>query len=85
MESAEIKELLEKELTLTELKVSGDGSHFEVIAVSDHFAEMSRVKRQQTIYGPLSHFIADNTIHALSIKTFTEAEWAQQQKFGNLG
>jgi acid stress-induced BolA-like protein IbaG/YrbA len=44
--------------------VSGDGSHFQVIAVGELFAGMSRVKKQQAIYAPLMEYIADNRIHA---------------------
>ena len=41
---------------------------------------MSRVKKQQTVYGPLMEYIADNRIHAVSIKAYTPAEWARDRK-----
>lgn len=44
---------------------AGDGSHYQVIAVSDMFDGMSRVKKQQAIYAPLMDKIAANEIHAL--------------------
>lgn len=57
-------------LSLGEVHVSGDGSHFQVIAVGEMFDGMSRVK-QQTVYGPLMEYIAaDNRIHAVSIKAY---------------
>ncbi len=37
---------------------------------------MSRVKQQQAIYAPLMEYIADNRIHALSIKAYTPAQWS---------
>ncbi|XKY36072.1 BolA family iron metabolism protein IbaG [Enterovibrio sp. 27052020O] len=80
MEPTEIKAMLEDALTLDELHVKGDGSHFEVIAVGDIFDGMSRVKKQQTIYGPLMEHIRTNAIHALSIKALTPAEWARDKK-----
>ncbi|MSL30381.1 BolA/IbaG family iron-sulfur metabolism protein [Escherichia coli] len=58
----------------------GDGSHFQVIAVGELFDGMSRVKKQQTVYGPLMEYIADNRIHAVSIKAYTPAEWARDRK-----
>lgn len=84
MDSAEIKELLDAALQLEEIHVKGEGNHFEVIAVDASFAEMSRVKKQQTIYGPLMEHISTNTIHALSIKAFTPEEWARNKKLNSL-
>ncbi|KAB2824139.1 BolA family iron metabolism protein IbaG [Aliivibrio sp. S4TY2] len=84
MESAEIKELLDAALQLQEIHVKGEGSHFEVIAVDESFNGMSRVKKQQTIYGPLMEHISTNTIHALSIKAFTPEEWARDKKLNSL-
>ncbi|MDD1792020.1 BolA family iron metabolism protein IbaG [Enterovibrio makurazakiensis] len=80
MEPTEIKALLEDALSLDEIHVKGDGSHFEVVAVGDIFDGMSRVKKQQTIYGPLMEQIRTNAIHALSIKAMTPAEWARDKK-----
>lgn len=67
-------------LALDEVHVTGDGSHFQVVAVSEQFATMSRVKKQQAIYAPLMEYIADNRIHALSIKTYTPEEWKRDRK-----
>ena len=74
MENSEIQTVLMNALPLTEVHVSGDGSHFQVIAVGEIFAELSRVKKQQTVYAPLMEYIADNRIHAVSIKTYTPEE-----------
>ncbi|OZI14024.1 cell division protein BolA [Sodalis-like symbiont of Philaenus spumarius] len=80
METSEIKAVLMKALALDEAHVSGDGSRFQVIAVSEQFAGMSRVKKQQTIYAPLMEYISDNRIHALSIKAYTPDEWQRDRK-----
>ncbi|HIF9381000.1 TPA: BolA family iron metabolism protein IbaG [Photobacterium damselae] len=84
MEISEIKAILESALELDEVIVKGEGSHYEVIAVGAIFDSMSRVKKQQTIYGPLMGHIAANDIHALSIKTFTPQEWARDRKLMSL-
>lgn len=80
MENNEIKDVLMKELALEEVHVSGDGSHFQVIAVGELFTGMSRVKKQQAVYAPLKEYIADNRIHALSIKAYTPEEWQRDRK-----
>ncbi len=43
------------------------------------FDGMSRVKKQQTVYGPLMEYIADNRIHAVSIKRIP-CGWARDRK-----
>lgn len=80
MENSEIQSVLMSALTLQEVHVTGDGSHFQVIAVGDLFAELSRVKKQQAVYAPLMEYIADNRIHAVSIRTYTPDEWARDRK-----
>ncbi|EFC54221.1 BolA-like protein [Enterobacter cancerogenus ATCC 35316] len=80
MENNEIQTVLMNALSLQEAHVSGDGSHFQVIAVGEIFDGMSRVKKQQAVYAPLMEYIADNRIHALSIKAFTPQEWARDRK-----
>ncbi|EDY4727764.1 BolA family iron metabolism protein IbaG [Salmonella enterica] len=77
MENHEIQSVLMNALSLQEVHVSGDGSHFQVIAVGEMFDGMSRVKKQQTVYGPLMEYIR---IHAVSIKAYTPAEWARDRK-----
>ncbi len=84
MDSSEIKNLLTQTLSLDEVIVSGEGSHFEVIAVGSLFDGMSRVKKQQTIYAPLMAHISSNAIHALTIKTYSPQEWARDKKLLSL-
>ncbi|KXI23249.1 BolA family iron metabolism protein IbaG [Photobacterium sanguinicancri] len=84
MEISEIKKLLENALELDEVIVKGEGSHYEVIAVGAMFDGMNRVKKQQAIYAPLMAQISANEIHALSIKTYTPAEWARDKKLMSL-
>lgn len=81
MQATEIESILRAALSLDEVMVQGDGSHFQVIAVSPIFDGMSRVKKQQTVYGPLSDLIVSNAIHALSIKAFTPEEWKREKIF----
>lgn len=76
-----IKEKLEQALVLDVCIVKGENGTFQVIAVSEMFNEMSRVKKQQTIYAPLADDIATNAIHALTIKALTPSEWQKQKHF----
>ncbi|HFS6715769.1 TPA: BolA family iron metabolism protein IbaG [Proteus mirabilis] len=84
MDTNEIKQVLMDTLSLDEVIVNGDGSHFQVVVVGAMFEGMSRVKQQQTIYTPLMEYIADNRIHALSIKAYTPEEWKRDRKLSGL-
>lgn len=81
MENQQIEAMLKEILALSEVFVSGDGSHFQIIAVSDQFADMSRLKKQQFVYAPLNSLIAEGSMHAVSIKTFTESQWKREKLF----
>jgi acid stress-induced BolA-like protein IbaG/YrbA len=80
MDTNEIKDVLMNALALDEAHITGDGSHFQAIVVGAMFDGMSRVKKQQTVYAPLMEYIADNRIHALSIKAYTPEEWQRDRK-----
>ncbi|KLN97746.1 BolA family iron metabolism protein IbaG [Moellerella wisconsensis] len=82
MDTNEIKQVLMDALGLDEVIVKGEGSHFQVIVVGAMFDGMSRVKQQQSVYAPLMEYIADNRIHALTIKAYTPEQWARDSKLG---
>ncbi|MGL4858898.1 MAG: BolA family iron metabolism protein IbaG [Enterobacteriaceae bacterium] len=80
MNEEQIKALLMTTLNLQEVHVTGDGSHFQLIAVGELFNDMRRLKREQAVYAPLMEHIADNRIHALTIRAFTPQEWQRERK-----
>lgn len=79
MEAVEIEAILKEALPLDEVHVTYDGSHGSVIAVSDEFETMSRVKKQQYVMSPLKQLINDGVIHAISIKTYTKTQWRREK------
>lgn len=59
-----------------EAEVTGDGSKFEARVISEAFDGLSTIKRHKMVYAVLNDHIASGAIHALTIKTYTPAEWA---------
>jgi stress-induced morphogen len=55
----------------------GRESHFKLLIVSDAFAGLSRVQRQQKIYALLD-FAFKTGLHALSLRTLTNEEWKRE-------
>ncbi|MDR5868387.1 BolA family protein [Halomonas koreensis] len=75
MHPTEVKALLEGRLDGCEFHIQGEGCDFQVVAVGEVFEGLSRVKRQQLIYGALSEEIASGALHAVTIKTYTPEQW----------
>jgi len=76
-----IKQLLETQLPDTTAFIEGeDGRHYTAVVISPLFEGKNRVQKQQLVYAALGNHIADGTIHAISIKTFTPDEWREQTK-----
>ncbi|MDF2445043.1 MAG: BolA/IbaG family iron-sulfur metabolism protein [Moraxellaceae bacterium] len=81
MTPEEIKSLLSAALPDAEVTVQGEGGKFTVTVVSDRFAGMRPVAKQQLIYAPLNDHIASGAIHAVSMRTFTKEEWRKASLF----
>lgn len=73
-----IKSDIEKGMGTAYLTVIGDGQHFEAVIVSDEFAGLSRIQRQQRVNKTLGERMTGE-IHALSMKTYTPQEWQKKQ------
>ena len=75
MDAATVKALLQAHLADCEFEVRGEGSHYDIIAIGPVFEGLRPVKKQQLVYAALSDQIADGSIHAVNIRTYTPAEW----------
>lgn len=59
----------------------GTGDHFETLVIWEGFQNKSLVEQHQMVMHPLKEGLKE-AIHALSIKTFTPAEWDQKKPQG---
>jgi acid stress-induced BolA-like protein IbaG/YrbA len=66
---------IEAGLACQHCQVSGDGAHFEAVIVSAAFEGKRSVAQHQIVYAALGDKMREE-IHALSMKTFTPAQWA---------
>lgn len=74
MAPSEILALLEKDRPDIQWVVDGDGYQYLVEGVGTAFEGLNPVKRQQLVYGVLNPLIADGSLHAVTIRTYTPAE-----------
>lgn len=75
MDAATVKVLLQTHMQECEFDVQGEGSNYDITAVGAVFEGLRPVKKQQLVYAALSDHIADGSIHAVNIRTYTPAEW----------
>lgn len=75
MDAATVKQLLQNHLGDCEFHVQGEGNHYAITAIGAAFEGLRPVQKQQLVYGALNACIADGSVHAVNISTFTPAEW----------
>ena len=61
-------------------RVEGDGRHWYATIVSAEFEGKRAIQRHQRVYTTLGAKMHTDEVHALSMKTFTPAEWAAQPR-----
>jgi acid stress-induced BolA-like protein IbaG/YrbA len=70
-----IRDLIEAGLPEAQAHVEGDGTHFSAVVVTPAFNGKTRLQKQQMVYDTVKSHLLDGSLHALSIKAFTPAEW----------
>ncbi|MEY2803563.1 MAG: hypothetical protein RL657_899 [Pseudomonadota bacterium] len=79
MDVNQLKQLIAAALPCEHLEVEGDGRHWYATLVSSAFDGLTRIKRHQMVYASLGQRMHTDEVHALSMKTYTPTEWAQQR------
>lgn len=78
--SDQVKQYIAAGLPCAYLDVHGDGHHFYVTVVSEHFANKRLIDRHRLIKDIIKTQLHSNEIHALSIvKALTPEEWNKHQ------
>jgi acid stress-induced BolA-like protein IbaG/YrbA len=78
MDAQQLKQLIATALPCEHIEVDGDGRHWYATMVSPAFEGLTRIKRHQMVYATLGQRMQTDEVHALSMKTYTPSEWAQQ-------
>ena len=78
MTADQLKDIISAGLACDHITLEGDGRHWYATIVSAEF-EGSALQRQPACTPPGQPQMQTDEVHALSMKTFTPAEWATQQ------
>ena len=79
MTAQELQSLIAAGLPCEHLHVDGDGRHWYATIVSREFEGKRAIQRHQRVYATLGERMRTDEVHALSMKTYTPAEWAAAQ------
>ncbi len=79
MTADQIKAMIAAGIACEHLELEGDGRHWYATVVSAEFEGKRAIQRHQKVYATLGNKMKTDEVHALSMKTFTPAEWAAQQ------
>jgi acid stress-induced BolA-like protein IbaG/YrbA len=80
MNAQQLQDIIAAGLDCNHLTVEGDGRHWSAVVVSEAFSGMRPIARHQRVYATLGQKMHTDEVHALSMKTFTPAEWAAQAR-----
>ncbi|QEY58022.1 BolA family transcriptional regulator [Pseudomonas sp. C27(2019)] len=78
MQAVAVKQLLEEKLPNAYVEVEGEGCNFQLNIVCDDLAALGPLKRQQAVNAVLSDWIANGSIHAVTMKFYTRTAWAER-------
>ena len=78
----DIQQRIEAGIEGADVMVRLDGNKCLVAVASAAFEGLRTVKKQQLVYACLNELIASGDLHAVSMHTYTPAEWDSQKKLG---
>ncbi|HNW02962.1 MAG TPA: BolA family protein [Burkholderiaceae bacterium] len=76
MTAEELKSTIQAGLNCQHCELEGDGRHWYATIVSPEFEGKRPIARHQRVYMTLGAKMHTDEVHALSMKTYTPAEWA---------
>ena len=76
MTNEELQAIIGAGMPCDHLDLSGDGRHWYATIVSSAFEGLRAIQRHQRVYATLGGRLQTDEVHALSMKTYTPAEWA---------
>ncbi len=80
MTADELQSIISAGLRCEHIELTGDGRHWYATIVSPEFEGQRAIQRHQRVYATLGQKMHTDEVHALSMKTYTPAEWAAQPR-----
>lgn len=74
----EVKKTIEDGIPGAEVLIEGEGCNLKATVISKAFEGKSMVEEHKMVYALVNDYIRSGALHALAIKAYTPAEWAQR-------
>jgi len=71
----DIEQLVKQGIVDSQVFIEGAGCDFTVTVVSEQFADLTAVKKQQMVMATLADALGSGKLHAVSVQTYTPDEW----------
>lgn len=75
LSNSDIEQLIKQNITDSQVFIEGAGCDFTVTVISEKFADLTAVKKQQLVMESLTEPLASGKLHAVSVQTYTPNEW----------
>jgi len=76
---SEVEALIGTAFPKAQIAIQGQGCDLKIRVVDDQFAGLSMVKQHQAVMATLTEPLASGRLHAVTLKTFTTAQWQAAQ------
>jgi monothiol glutaredoxin len=71
----DIEQLVKQGIVDSQVFIEGAGCDFTVTVISEKFADLTAVKKQQMVMATLTEVLASGKLHAVSVQVYTPDEW----------
>jgi len=71
----DIEQLVKHGIADSQVFIEGAGCDFTVTVISEQFADLTAVKKQQMVMATLADALGSGKLHAVSVQTYTPDEW----------
>lgn len=76
MQAEDIKQCIENGIPGSTVILDGEGCEAKVTVISGEFEGKTLLQQQRMVYATLGDAITSGAVHALSIKSYTPAQWS---------
>lgn len=82
---SEVEALISADYPQAEIHIEGQGCDLTISVISDLFDGQTMIKQHQGVMATLAEPLASGRLHAVTLKTYTSAQWQPQQPAAGAG
>lgn len=82
---SEVEALIGADYPQAEIHIEGQGCDLTISVISDLFDGQSLIQQHQGVMATLAEPLASGRLHAVTLKTYTSAQWQPQQPVAGAG